>query len=179
MNLFVLDYSPEKAAQYHCDRHVVKMILETAQMLSTVLRATGLESVRGTPLYKATHQNHPCTKWIAARPGNFGWAVELGCELLQEYTRRYDKIHKTTNLLVDIRTAFPHPAHPVDFALAMPEQFRDPADPVTSYRTYIAASKSHFARWAKTTPEPPWWQERRDYVIRNNLQIENDKNDGI
>lgn len=179
MNLFVLDVLPENAARYHCDKHVVKMIVETAQMLSTVLRERGKQSVSGVPLYKATHANHPCTKWVAASVGNFDWALRLGLALLEEYRIRYGKRHKTTDLLHAIALAYPPTLFPTDFVMAMPEQFQNPKSVVLSYRTYIAASKHHFAKWAKATPEPTWWRERREYVINNNLEVENTSNDGI
>jgi hypothetical protein len=96
MNLFVLDPSPEAAARAHCNKHAVKMIVETAQVLSTVLHLKG-ETVAG--LYRATHRSHPCTLWAAERWSNFRWAVKLGLALCAEYTERYGKRHKTQDLL--------------------------------------------------------------------------------
>ena len=96
MNLFVLDASPEAAARAHCNKHVVKMIVETAQVLSTVVHLKG-ETVEG--IYRATHQAHPCTLWASERWANFRWAVKLGLALCAEYTERYGKRHKTQDLL--------------------------------------------------------------------------------
>lgn len=92
MNIFVLDTDPVKAAQYHCDKHVVKMILETAQLLCSVHHAT--EAEYDIP-YKATHINHPCAKWARESTGNYYWLQSLGDALCQEYTYRYGKVHKS------------------------------------------------------------------------------------
>ena len=79
MNLFVLDSDPGLAAQMACDQHVVKMPVETAQMLSTVCR------LRGIPLgYKPTHIHHPCTKWVGMSKENFLWALNHGLGLCRE-----------------------------------------------------------------------------------------------
>ena len=91
MNLFYLDRNPHTAARMQCDRHVVKMILETAQMLSTAhIELDGIQVA-----YKATHKNHPSTVWVRSSAAAYRWALkhlyELGCE----YRRRYGKVHKT------------------------------------------------------------------------------------
>lgn len=96
MNLFVLDPVPSVAAKAHCNKHVVKMIVETAQVLSTVLHLKGV-TMEG--LYKPTHRAHPCTLWAAESWSNFRWAVKLGLALCAEYTTRYQKRHKTQDLL--------------------------------------------------------------------------------
>ena len=92
MNLFVLDRSPRIAAQFLCDAHVVKMILESAQLLSTQDRLNGLE--RG---YRMTHENHPCRRCLE-NPANYLWlSAHLG-SLLREYTHRFRKEHRTEQL---------------------------------------------------------------------------------
>lgn len=97
MNIFVLDTEPTICAQYHCDKHVVKMILETAQILSTVCRLKHPESLY--ELYGITHEKHPCVRWAARSPENFEWLYQLGCGLLNEYTYRYNKEHKSTSIM--------------------------------------------------------------------------------
>ena len=88
MNIFVLDESPVVSAKYACDKHVVKMILESAQMLCSV-------QPEGTAPYKRTHYNHPCTKWVRESSRNYEWLLIHAYALCDEYTRRYDKVHKT------------------------------------------------------------------------------------
>ncbi len=79
MNIFVLDTNPAIAASYHCDQHLHKMILESAQMLSTVARhyATNFDSGAYSGYYKPTHSNHPCTIWLRENINNCAWLVEL------------------------------------------------------------------------------------------------------
>ena len=118
MNIFILDRNPKIAASYHCDKHVVKMILESAQMLSTAHWIKLLESKQKSaadfkrvkdmkeylysetnkklhPPYKLTHHRHPCTIWTHQTKENYMWHVCLFKELCTEYTRRYKKIHKS------------------------------------------------------------------------------------
>ncbi len=80
MNIFVLDEDIEQCAQYHCDQHVVKMILESVQMLCTALNKKGFV----TP-YKSTHVNHPCVLWVEESFDNFLWLKKLAIELNTEY----------------------------------------------------------------------------------------------
>lgn len=91
MNLFYLDRDPYEAARMQCDRHVVKMILETAQMLSTA--HVELDGVQVA--YKATHKNHPSTVWVRSSARHYRWAHQHMMALGREYTRRYGKVHKT------------------------------------------------------------------------------------
>jgi hypothetical protein len=88
LNIFVLDKDPEKAAKYQCDKHVIKMILETAQLLCSVFEP-------GQAPYKRTHYNHPSAVWTRASRANYMWLIEHGEALCYEYTRRYNKTHKS------------------------------------------------------------------------------------
>ena len=145
MNIFILSKNPEKAAVMQMDKHVVKMCLETAQILSTVC---------GGP-YKPTHKSHPCTLWAGASTENFLWLKRHGMALCAEFEFRYGKEHACKKI---IENAVPPPNLPkkkTPFALAMPEKFRS-EDPVASYRLYYK-SKSSFASWTKRK-EPSWWQ---------------------
>ena len=92
MNIFVLDKDPYVAAQMMCDKHVVKMILEGCQMLSTVHSLDVIQDNKPT-LYKPCFHNHPCTIWAGKSMGNFIWLCELGIELCKEYSYRYEKDH--------------------------------------------------------------------------------------
>ena len=101
MNIFVLDNNPEVCATYHCDKHVVKMILESVQMMSTVLRDQGVDAG-----YKATHRNHPCTLWLKESLGNWNWLKALVVALNKEYRYRYGKKvnHKSYDLMMSLPT---------------------------------------------------------------------------
>jgi hypothetical protein len=147
MNIFILDKNPVRAARYHCDKHVSKMILESAQMLSTVLDGP----------YKPTHQNHPCTKWIAESQANAEWVVSLAWNLNAEWRERYghNRHHKSWNVIRDMedKIAVLPNSKRTPFVLAMPDEFRGD-DPVESYRNYYR-SKS-FARWDYSA-KPRWW----------------------
>ena len=86
MNIFLLDYDHETCAQYHCDKHVVKMPLESTQMLSTVHWRHNAEGP-----YLPVHQKHPCTLWAGQTVENYKWLWRLGIALCKEYTFRYEK----------------------------------------------------------------------------------------
>jgi len=92
LNIFVLDTDVEKAAKWHVDRHVVKMPLETAQMLCTARHELG-EAPERIP-YRKAYVNHPCTIWARESYANYKWLCNMGVELCKEYTYRYGKVHK-------------------------------------------------------------------------------------
>lgn len=144
MNIFVLDANPETAAILHCDKHIVKMPLETAQMLSTIC---------GGP-YKPTHANHPCTVWARASTANYSWLWQLGVALSREYTYRYGKTHRCQAIIESLSK--PPASVPVGertpFAQAMPPECQH-ADAVLAYQQYYAAHKQHLAAW-KFRPKP-------------------------
>ena len=153
LNIFALDYNPEIAARYHNNRHVVKMVTETAQILCTVLNQNGVEAY-----YNSTHINHPCTKWAGLNRTNFLWLLDLGLELSKEYTHRYGKQHKAGLVIqdcVEYASVIPNVEPLSPFALAMPESCRL-NDPVLSYRNYYVQEKRHLAQW-KNRPVPHWW----------------------
>lgn len=85
MNIFVLDYNPKTCAEYHCDKHIVKMILESVQMICTTHNLYGLD----TP-YRTTHANHPCTQWVRKSKHNYMWLCELVEALHEEWKYRFD-----------------------------------------------------------------------------------------
>lgn len=150
MNIFVLDINPEAAARMLCDKHIVKMILETAQILCTVARSQGFY-----PKYKATHKNHPCTKWAGETQGNWNWLIKHGIAMSNEYTARYNRRHASQDVIEACRNlsiSLPEGRSP--FALAMPDQYKC-HDPVESYREYYR-TKAHFAEW-NYSQQPVWW----------------------
>jgi len=136
----------------HTDKHVVKMVLETAQILSTVHAAHGSDL---PGLYRPTHAAHPCVRWAGACRAHYAWAARLGLALAAEYTYRYEKRHACTDLLERLATNFPSsmPRAPwVDPPQCMPEEYRD-SDAVSGYRRYYAGAKVAAATWKKrSTP---------------------------
>lgn len=160
MNIFVLDHDPAKCAQFHVDKHVVKMILETAQLLSTahrVLDENKLSPEMDSILYKKTHQNHPCAIWVRDCSQNYAWTYTLFGNLLREYTYRYTKQHASTKL-IDKLIKFPQnilrTENKTPFKLAMPEQYKT-TDPVESYRNYYNGEKRELFSW-KNRKVPEW-----------------------
>ena len=141
MNIFFLDYDPKKCAQYHNDKHVVKMILETAQLLCGVHWVTGNEAP-----YKLSHKNHPCSIWTRSSLENYLWLCELGLELCIEYEYRYGKKHKTYDVIMWCILNKPNISD-VEFTsppLAMPDHCKIDNNPIKSYRNYYMTEKSSF-----------------------------------
>jgi hypothetical protein len=149
MNLFILHEEPEIAAEYHCDKHVVKMIIEASQILSTVMHNKGL-----TGPYKPTHANHPCTLWAAESKLNFSWVLRYQRQLGVEFTRRYYKKHKCSELSFKFPDFIKFEQTP--FVQCMPTKHKIENDPVTAYRNYYLAEKRYFAKW-KLGNIPSWW----------------------
>ncbi|MHC4380336.1 MAG: pyrimidine dimer DNA glycosylase/endonuclease V [Planctomycetota bacterium] len=146
MNIFILDRDPGRSARLHCDQHVVKMILESAQILSTVLHGRGIE----TP-YRATHQNHPCVLWADASYDNFRWLIELAHALHEEYRYRFgaDRVHGSIRVIEFAETYEFESKGLTPFEQCMPEEYRVQGKPVHAYRAYYRAEKLPFARWTR------------------------------
>ncbi len=173
MNIFFLHLDPKKCAQMHLDKHVVKMILESAQLLCTAHHVSIEEKKskdpnyepKFVPTYKLTHKNHPSAIWTRTSLGNYKWLVELAKELCFEYTYRYGKIHKCQEIILDLEKNLP-PIPNDGFTpplLAMPDEYKD-SDPVESYRQYYFFDKSHMHFWKKReTPE--WIVEMWDIFV--------------
>lgn len=182
MNIFVLDEDAYIAAQLQCDKHVVKMIVESAQMLSTAHRLLdGIEEIRLSKLgrkqkywflpdaredvlYKAVHMGHPCTVWTMESDANYRWHWEHFYALCKEYEHRYNKVHKTSSLL-DILKKIPNnipQKEMTQFKLAMgsnPECMHED-DPVRSYREFYQTKQSRFAMKWTNRPIPEWFEVR-------------------
>jgi hypothetical protein len=179
MNIFVVNSNPRQAAHDLCDKHVVKMIVESAQMLSTAHRVLdGKPSTRQTKTGRnvkdwvhpdshldmsmcfAVMVNHPCTRWAMENDKNYLWLQQHAVGLLDEYTIRYGKIHSMDELIRAMLSKAPakSPAAvaTTPFAQAMPDQYRNP-DAVTAYRNYYMGEKRRFAAW-KTGHKPYWWK---------------------
>ena len=118
MNIFFIDKNPIKAARQLCDKHVVKMVLETAQMCSTALHewCSDDEPIL-KEIYKPAYKNHPMTVWVRENDANMTWAVAHGLEIGREYTRRYGKHHKSTAIMKKIAAYMFHDNFDEDFRL--------------------------------------------------------------
>jgi len=155
MNIFFLDENPKIAARYHVDKHVVKMPLETAQLLCGVHHIVGGLMPIQIP-YKLTHKNHPSAIWARESLSNYLWLVELGFAICMEYTHRYGKIHKCEDVIQWCKKHLPNIPDKglTKVAQAMPNEYRD-VDPVKAYRTYYLKAKAHLFTW-KRRETPDW-----------------------
>jgi hypothetical protein len=180
INIFILDKDPISAAQLQCDKHVVKMIVESAQMLSTAHRMLDgelkrapsksgktmskhwtLPDNRESVLYKAVHMSHPCTVWSMINTGNYWWHYVHFTALCDEYTYRYGKVHATDTLLRNVLANYPKniPTNwRTQFPLAMQSnpECMHPNDPVRSYREFYQTKQARF-KMVWTNREVPKW----------------------
>jgi hypothetical protein len=189
MNIFYLHKDPIKAAQMSCDKHVVKMILESAQMLCTAHRVLdGTEFIDKTAngrrikrwkhsnkeldalLYKATHINHPSTQWVMYNLQNYVWLYRHMIALNNEFKKRYNKqvdhltIQKIGKILEDAPKRLPvrDAKEPTP---AMPDECKIPGDVVASYRKYYIMKKKDFATWRSPAVMPDWFKKGIENVI--------------
>lgn len=157
MNIFYLHNIPKICAQMHCDKHVVKMILETCQLLCS---AHYMSNSTYVPCYKLTHKNHPCSIWTRESVSNYKWLCNLGLELCKEYTYRYGKIHKCQNYIIDLQKNIPLlPKIPFSQPRqAMPDIWKH-FDSIQAYRYYYFFEKYHIHSWKGkiNSREIPMW----------------------
>lgn len=164
MNIFILDEFPGEAARNLCDKHVVKMILESTQLLSTVSQQRGFLGP-----YKITHVNHPCTKWVAQHPANWSWLMKHAIYMCYEYSDRYHKVHKCQPLIENLSNNSPiiwngtcfqdhsdYYAEHTSFVQCMPEQYKQ-VDTVEAYRAYYRGEKKKFVKWTIPGKIPDWY----------------------
>jgi len=163
MNIFFLDWDVKKCAQYHVDKHAVKMTLETGQILCSAHHVTAQVNQLSTDQvpYKLSHKNHPCSIWVRESLSNYLYLCELGLELCKEYTYRYGKRHKSqdviewcvTNKVQISDKGFTEPPK------AMPDEYKV-KDVIESYRNYYRGAKSGFATW-KNREIPEWFDLKK------------------
>ena len=164
-------------ARYHNDKHVVKMILEYSQLLSTAhrildgtetiekryvqgslparyrsIKRWSLNDYREKVLLSATHINHPSAVWARANKENYSWLARLNIELLKEYTYRYGKTHAydSRGLVTFLADTLPKNIPVGDFTgptPAMPDDCKVPGDSLQSYRNYYVMNKGHLWSW--------------------------------
>ena len=158
MNIFFLHWDPKQCAMMHVNKHVIKMILESTQILCSVHYVCKEinNSYSYEPPYKLTHKNHPSCIWTRTSLSNYKWLLELSKELCYEYTYRYGKIHKCQQYIYELEKNLP----PIEDkgitkpAQAMPDTYRE-EDPVEAYRSYYIFEKNSMFEWKKR--EEPFW----------------------
>lgn len=181
MNIFYIDRNPVQAAKWMVDKHVVKMILETAQLLSTAHRVMDglcvevslynpktlrirkkkvwvLDDDRNDILYNATHINHPSAVWARTSVENYCWLADHLLALGDEYTHRYGKQHLSIKKLGYILQSPPYNLRDYEMTempSCMPDEYKVSADPVLNYREYYKHGKANLHKWTKC--DPPEW----------------------
>ena len=169
MNRFLINYSPELCARDLCDKHVVKMPLEEAQMLCTTVRLHAPEYAEEVGLYRAVHQKHPCTIWAGQTRANYLYSLDMFREMCREYTHRYSKVHASWRLydaLVDAAQYVPDGG-----ITPHPECFSEHTDlksgrpwPIQSYRQFYQ-TKQHRFKMVWTKRDVPDWFEYQNWEI--------------
>lgn len=178
MNIFYLHSDPRTCAAMHNDKHVVKMILEYAQLLSTAHRLLDGKLVEGVSksgrkakryelpderdsiLYTATHANHPSAVWARQSDKNYDWLFALFQSCLDEYTHRYGKVHATSRIelaLASVPKNIPQGEF-TEPTPAMPDEYKVEGDSVQSYRNYYLNDKVKMSRWTNS-PMPNWFAD--------------------
>lgn len=154
MNIFYLDKNPKLAAQMMCDKHVVKMALESAQILSTVRHQYNLSAP-----YQPTHQHHPSVIWAGESWANYMWLWQHFKALCDEFKHRFNKQHKCALLLNELRclnfSLFPA-ATPTPVRLAMPDEFKHIKNPVIAYRKYYKTKPEEWSLTYTNRRIPAW-----------------------
>lgn len=199
MNIFYLHPDPKICAQMHNDKHVVKMILEYAQLLSTAHRVLDgveeqalsksgrkqkvwrLSDARDEHIYKASHINHPSAKWVRHYEGHYSWLFCMWVELLREYTFRYNKHHVSERLvehLVNIPNNIPKNVAWSAPWRAMPDEFKVPRSvenyTLESYRAYYIGAKAKISRWTDR-PMPEWFAAGINKLYEDTCFMQYDK----
>lgn len=164
MNIFILDWIPALCALYHCDKHVIKMILESVQLLYSAHWILDGEPLNWTiKPYKLTHKNHPCAVWVRTSNCNYIWLFNLAVELSNEYTKRYGKYHACNIHLHHLKTLpknIPNNNFLTPPALAMPDVYKNLTYDdkfeyaVKAYREYYKNDKKDLLTYK--TQRPLW-----------------------
>ena len=177
MNIFILDRCPRRAAEMLCDKHLPKMVVESAQMLASAARANGAVD-EDMPFnqqgnrYKGGYANHPCTVWAGECHYHYEWLYQHGIALCFEYTMRFGKRHACQDpmmqlsMLADMVPKVGNRDR-MTFALAMPDEYKQ-RDAVAAYRQYYRQEKAGFATWQKGRPMPDWYrygESTREVVV--------------
>lgn len=182
MNIFILDYHPVSAAKLQCDKHIVKMVLESAQMLSTahrvldgtptrkpsksgktMVKSWDLPDIRNEFLYNAVHVGHPCTVWTTESSANYQWHFEHFRALADEFQYRYNKQHKSwvdlwEHLQFEPKNIPQGGLTPFKLAMGAAPECINESDPVGSYRAFYQTKQDRFSMdWTKRDI-PEWFK---------------------
>ena len=167
MNIFVTDPSPYKSAKCLPDKHVVKMPLETCQMLSIVCSHKWghgygeLHRINGEPYKtaKGAFSSHPCTIWANESLTNTWWLLKHGLALCAEYTHRYGKVHSCEYTLKYADNLFPDCPPPTSFTRAMPDEYKHDTsiDTFTAYKNYIGSKPWAASNYLRDESRKPDW----------------------
>ena len=169
MNIFVTDPSPYLSAQVLPDKHIVKMPLETCQMLSIVCSDKwghgygNIHRINGEPYKteKGAFRNHPCTVWANKSLVNTWWLIAHGIALCQEYTYRYTKVHSRQKTIEEAADIVPlsKPTTPSSFTFAGPDEFKydTSIDIFTAYKRYIASKPWVATNYLRDPSRKPNW----------------------
>lgn len=179
MNVFCLDKDPRKSAEMMCDKHVVKMILESCQILSAVLDVNYIDEYRGKtdvkpsfqlgcPGYPPAHVKHPSTLWAIESKGNAKWLIKHLRALNMEYTKRYMKTHKLAGCTMIYEAQLQYlkfsKERKTKFTQAITNKKWHNKDSIEAYRTYYNMEKFIFAKW-KLGNIPEWFTGPPNYNI--------------
>lgn len=159
MNIFALDECPINSAQYAVDKHVIKMILESAQLLCTAHHTCPTNVSYPAKFYKPTHKNHPCSIWVRESVENYKWLCDHAIALCDEYEYRYGKKHASLQIIEWCSSNIPNipSVGLTPFKMAMPDKYKTD-NPVYSYRMYYFYDKRlKFNCTWKLREKPGWW----------------------
>jgi len=185
MNIFYLHEDPIQNAKWHIDKHIVKMPIEYAQLMSTAHRMLDgemyidrtannrkikrwrINDERESVLYKASHINHPSAVWVRESVENYIQMYKLYMATLAEYTNRYGKIHGSSKASLILQ----RPPNNIvsnkntEMVQAMPDYCKINNDPISAYRNYYIKEKKNFATW-KNRPVPEWYPLENQLIRR-------------
>lgn len=164
MNIFVTEADPVLAARGLPDRHIVKMPVESVQMLVSACLRNGIQpdvTTKAGGQHRGGYPHHPCTRWVGGSLCNAVWTHQWGKALCAEYTHRYGRVHFAQGQLDQLQPHLLHlPNHPVTpFVRAMPDYLRNDStiDTITAYRRYLRDHKP-WASWHRApSRKPDWW----------------------
>jgi len=174
LNIFYLDKNPKTSAKMHLDKHVSKMLVEYAQLMSTAHRVLDGKKIQKlnkigrkmttythpnmeTDLYKSCHVNHPSNVWLRQNSNNYDFLYEMWTHLHDEFKLRYGKDHMSYTKLKTILKNPPINCTDSPFTQplqAMPDDVKND-DSVVAYRNYYRKYKKHIATWK--TEAPSWY----------------------
>ena len=156
-----MDSNPTIAASNLLDKHIVKMPLESAQMLCTAHRVLdNVDVVAGQPIYRSAYKNHPSTIWARQTSENYSWLYRHFIGLCEEYASRYDKIHLCDTKFAHALSHLPKNIPYGDFIQppqCMPLHCKVEGDSIAAYRKYYQTEKKNIAVWKDEATKPKWY----------------------